>query len=175
MEPRAAAAAVRCVRRRLPGRRRRARAAAGAVRSVRCHGPGRRRKKATIRGLLQVPLRSEQTQIHPPKQKTNPPKTETLGIESRTAPGSRISVGGRLCKPSPALGDHPRCPPGVLTVRPLLQAPSQVEAGSMSVCVFCSFWTFPLGSRPDFLATRPYFRVCVLVAVLLSTETFLRA
>ncbi len=40
---------------------------------------------------------------------------------------------------------------------------------------FCGFEACSLGSRPSFLPSRPYFRVCVLVAVNLSTETSLYA
>ncbi len=36
---------------------------------------------------------------------------------------------------------------------------------------FRGFWPFSLGFRPAFLPSRPYFRVCVSVAVFLMTET----
>ncbi len=39
--------------------------------------------------------------------------------------------------------------------------------------VFERFWSFSLGSRPAVLPSRPYFKVCVPVAVFQSTETFL--
>ncbi len=39
---------------------------------------------------------------------------------------------------------------------------------------FCVFRSFSLGSRLAFLSSRPYFRVCVLVTVFLSTETSLQ-
>ncbi len=51
--------------------------------------------------------------------------------------------------------------------------PPQVEAVSLSFCTFLSSFRVSLGSRPAFLPSRPYFRVCVLVAVFLSTETSL--
>ncbi len=43
--------------------------------------------------------------------------------------------------------------------------PPQVGASFQS---FCEFSGFSLGSRPAFLPSRPYFRVCVRVAVFLS-------
>ncbi len=55
--------------------------------------------------------------------------------------------------------------------------PSQVGAGFLSFVFFVfDFWSFSLGSRPALLPPRPYFRFCVMVAVLLSslpTETSL--
>ena len=51
--------------------------------------------------------------------------------------------------------------------------PPQVGAGSLSFSGFRCFWLFFLGSRPAFLPSRLYFRVCVPVTVFLSTETSL--
>ena len=38
---------------------------------------------------------------------------------------------------------------------------------------FWGFWSFSLGFRPGCLPSLPYSRVCVFVAVFLSTETSL--
>ncbi len=54
-----------------------------------------------------------------------------------------------------------------------MQKPSEVGAGSLSFCSFCCFWLFSLGFRPGFVPPWAYFRVCVSVAVFLSTETSL--
>ena len=57
------------------------------------------------------------------------------------------------------------------TVRALIQKPLYVGAGSLSFCiVFGCAWSFSMGFRPGVLPSRTYFRVCVSVAVFLSTS-----
>ncbi len=48
------------------------------------------------------------------------------------------------------------------------------QVGAVRLCFsvgFRCFWPFSLGSWPAFLPSRPYFRVCVLVAVSPSTKS----
>jgi hypothetical protein len=59
-----------------------------------------------------------------------------------------------------------------VTVRALMEV-IRSETGSLSFCGIQGLYLFCLGSRPAFLPSRPYFRLCVLVAVFLSTETSL--
>ncbi len=59
------------------------------------------------------------------------------------------------------------------TVRALIQIPLRSGQGPRVSVGFRCFWSLSLGSRLACPPSRPYFRVCVLVAVFLSTDTCL--
>ncbi len=81
---------------------------------------------------------------------------------------------------SAATGVHSRgscgsfpAPPVPSTVKALMQKPFRSRQGPCVSVGFGCFWSFSLGSRAVFLTLPAYFRVCVSVAVFLSTETSL--
>ena len=54
----------------------------------------------------------------PRRSQENP--SQTTGIDPRRAPYRWISIGGIIFEPTPAVGDHPGDPPGVITISMIL-------------------------------------------------------